>query len=302
MITYIDEHVEEFGVEPICRHLPIAPSTYYEAKERAPSARRLRDEDLKIEIVRVFKSNLSVYGARKVWRQLNREGIKVARCTVARLMRELAIRGTTRGKAPFTTTPDELTHRPEDLVERDFTADRPNQLWVADLTYVRTHSGFVYVAFVVDVFSRFIVGWQASRSLHAELALDALEMAMWSRKDLDGLIHHSDRGSQYLAIRYTERLGEMGVVASVGSKGDSFDNALAETINGLYKTEVIYRRRGGWKGIDDVSFATLEWVDWFNHRRLLEPIGDVPPVEFEAAYYAKEGAKEPDGLRAPSLR
>ena len=301
MITYIEDHKEEFGVEPICRHLPIAPSTYYEAKTRPPSARRLRDEQLKTEIARVFTSNLSVYGARKVWRQLNREGILVARCTVARLMAELGIYGTTRGKAPFTTTPAEFTHRPADLVERNFTADRPNQLWVADLTYVRTHSGFVYVAFIVDVFSRFIVGWQASRSLHAELALDALEMAIWSRGDLDGLIHHSDRGSQYLAIRYTERLGEMGVVASVGSKGDSYDNALAETINGLYKTEVIYKR-GGWKGIDDVSFATLEWVDWFNHRRLLEPIGDVPPSEFETTYYAKEDTEEAVGLRHPSLR
>jgi putative transposase len=250
----------------------------------------------------VFSGNLCVYGARKVWLQLNREGIKIARCTVARLMGELKIRGTTRDKAPFTTTADELAHRPEDLVSRDFTADRPNQLWVADLTYVRTHQGFVYVAFIVDVFSRFIVGWQASRSLHTDLALDALEMAVWSRQGLDGLIHHSDRGSQYLAIRYTERLAEMGVVSSVGSKGDSYDNALAETINGLYKTEVIYRRRGGWKGIDDLSFATLEWVDWFNHRRLLEPIGDVPPVEFEAAYYGKEGTQETDGLKDPSLR
>ncbi len=302
MITYIDENKERLGIEPICRHLPIAPSTYYEAKSRPPSARRLRDEKLKPEITRVFKGNLSVYGARKVWRQLNREDIPVARCTVARLMRELGIRGTTRGKAPFTTIPDEFAQRPEDLVERNFTADRPNQLWVADLTYVRTHQGFVYVAFIVDVFSRFIVGWQASRSLHTDLALDALEMAIWSRQDLDGLIHHSDRGSQYLAIRYTERLGEVGVVSSVGSKGDSYDNALAETINGLYKTEVIHRRRGGWKGIDDVSFSTLEWVDWFNHRRLLEPIGDVPPVEFEAAYYEKEGLEEADGLRSPSLR
>ena len=303
MITYVEEHKEEFGVEPICTLLPIAPSTYYEARSRPPSARRLRDEELKVEIARVFKVNLSVYGARKVWRQLHREGITVARCTVARLMREMGIRGTTRGKTPFTTISDELSHRPEDLVSRDFSAERPNQLWVADLTYVRTHSGFVYVAFIIDAFSRFIVGWQASRSLHAELALDALEMAIWHRHgDLDGLIHHSDRGSQYLAIRYTERLGEMGAVASVGSKGDSYDNALAETINGLYKTEVIHRRRGGWNGIDDVSFSTLEWVDWFNHRRLLEPIGDVPPAEFEAAYYAKEGTEQTDGLRDPSLR
>ncbi len=301
MMAYIEENKERLGVEPICRHLPIAPSTYYEARSRPTSVRGLRDEELKIQIVRVFKANLHVYGARKIWLQLHREGILVARCTVARLMRELHIRGTTRGKAPFTTTPEEMAHRPEDLVERDFTADRPNQLWVADLTYVRTHSGFVYVAFVIDVFSRFIVGWQSSRSLRTDLALDALEMAIWSRKDLDGLVHHSDRGSQYLAIRYTERLGEKGAVSSVGSKGDSYDNALAETIIGLYKTEVIYHR-GGWKGIDDVSFSTLEWVDWFNHRRLLEPIGDVPPVEFEATYYAKEETEEAEGLRDPSLR
>jgi putative transposase len=281
MIAYIDENKATFGVEPICRLLPIAPSTYYEARARAPSARRLRDQQLKAEIARVHAANFGVYGARKIWRQLNREGIVVARCTIQRLMREMGLQGVVRGKTRRTTTPDETAARPSDLVQRDFSASRPNQLWVADLTYVATWSGFVYTSFVIDAYSRFIVGWQASRSLRADLALDALEMAIWHRRDLDGLIHHSDRGRQYLAIRYTERLGEAGAVNSVGSKGDSYDNALAETIIGLYKTELI-RRRGPWKGIDDVEFDTLEWVDWFNHRRLLEPIGDVPPAEFEA--------------------
>jgi putative transposase len=300
MIAYIDEHVR-FGVEPICRLLPIAPSTYYEARSRPASSRKLRDDELKPAIARVHAENFGVYGARKVWRQLNREQIAVARCTVQRLMREMGLRGVVRDKTKRTTTPDETAPRPADLVQRDFSASRPNQLWVADITYIATWSGFVYVSFVTDAFSRFIVGWQASRSLRADLALDALEMAIWARSDLDGLVHHSDRGSQYLAIRYTERLGEAGVVNSVGSKGDSYDNALAETIFGLYKSELI-RRRGPWKGIDDVEFATLEWVDWFNHRRLLEPIGDVPPAEFESAYWSKEGSDDPDTLRDPSLR
>ena len=207
-----------------------------------------------------------------------------------------------RGKSRRTTTPDATAARPADLVERDFSATRPNQLWVADLTYVASWSGFVYVALVVDAFSRFIVGWQASRSLRTDLALDALEMAIWRRQaQLDGLVHHSDRGSQYLAIRYTERLADAGAVASVGSRGDSFDNALAETIIGLYKTELI-RRRGPWKGIDQVEYATLEWVDWFNHRRLLEPIGYVPPAEFEATFLGKEDPSDPVRLKHPSLR
>jgi putative transposase len=245
---------------------------------------------------------LGVYGARKVWRQLHREGIAVARCTVERLMGELGLEGVRRGKPHRTTTPEAAAARPADLVERDFSASRPNQLWVADLTYVATWSGFVYVAFVVDAFSRFIAGWQAARSLRTDLALDALEMAIWARRSgLDGLVHHSDRGSQYLAIRYTERLAEAGAVTSVGSVGDSYDNALAETIIGLYKTELI-RRRGPWKGIDQVEYATLEWVDWFNHRRLLEPIGHVPPTEFEAAYQRKEDPSRTAGLKDPSLR
>jgi putative transposase len=301
MIAYIDRNKHRFGVEPICRHLPIGPSTYYEVKSRAPSVRQLRDEQLKVEIARVHAVNFGVYGARKVWKQLNREGIRVARCTVQRLMRELGLQGVRRGRLKRTTVPDDQAARPADLVNRDFSATRPNQLWVADLTYVATWSGFVYTSFIIDAYSRAIVGWRSSRSLRVDLALDALEMAIWARRDLDGLVHHSDRGGQYLAIRYTERLGEQGAVNSVGSKGDSFDNALAETIIGLYKTELI-RRRGPWKGLDDVEYATLEWVDWFNHRRLLEPIGDVPPAEFEAAYWSKEGSEERVTLRDPSLR
>ncbi len=305
MMTYVDENKERFGVEPICEHLPIAPSTYYEAKHGRPSARALRDEELKTEIARVHRDNFGVYGARKVWRQLHREGIAVARCTVERLMGELGLEGVRRGKRSRTTIPDETATRPADLVKRNFSATRPNHLWVVDLTYVATWSGFVYVAFVIDAFSRFIVGWQVSRSLATDLALDALEMAIWRRKgDLGGLVHHSDRGSQYTSIRYTERLEEAGIAPSVGSTGDSFDNALAESVIGLYKTEVI-RRRSRWVGIDDVEYATLEWVDWFNHRRLLEPTGYVPPAEFEAAYYrGLEQANEPeatvDGSMAPA--
>jgi putative transposase len=302
MIAYIDEHRDRYGVEPICEVLPIAPSTYRGAKARPPSARALRDTELKTAIARTHEANFGVYGARKVWRQLKREGIEVARCTVERLMRELELQGVRRGRACKTTTADVSGARPANLVERDFSASRPNQLWVADLTYVRTWSGFVYTSFVIDVFSRFIVGWQTSRSLRTDLAIDALEMSIWQRRgDLGGLVHHSDRGSQYLSIRYTERLAEAGAVTSVGSRGDSYDNALAETIIGLYKTELI-RRRGPWKGIDDVEFATLEWVDWFNHRRLLEPIGNVPPAEFEAAYHRKEDIDYAAGLKLPSLR
>jgi len=302
MTRYIDQNRDHYGVEPICQVLPIAPSTYHEAKRRPASARTLRDEELKVKIARVHEANYGVYGARKVWRQLHREGTPVARCTVERLMRELGLQGVRRGKTRRTTTPDGSTPRPADLVERDFTATRPNELWVADLTYVATWPGFVYVAFVVDVYSRFIVGWQTSRSLRTDLAIDALEMAIWRRKgDIEGLVHHSDRGSQYLSIRYTERLAEAGAVTSVGSRGDSYDNALAETMIGLYKTELI-RHRGPWKGIDDVEFATLEWVDWFNNRRILEPIGNVPPAEFESAFYAKEEPDQAAGLRQPSLR
>jgi putative transposase len=302
MIAYIHGHKDRYGVEPICRVLPIAPSTYYHATRRPASARAVRDTELKAEIARVHAEHLGVYGARKVWRQLGREGIAVARCTVERLMGELHLEGVRRGKPRRTTTPDQTAARPTDLVDRDFTVARPNQLWVADLTYVATWSGFVYVAFVIDAFSRFLVGWQASRSLRTDLALDALEMAIWRRHGgLEGLVHHSDRGSQYLSIRYTERLAEAGAVASVGSRGDSYDNALAETIIGLYKTELV-RRRGPWKGIDDLEYATLEWVDWFNHRRLLEPIGYVPPAEFEAAFRREEDPSYPVRLKQPGLR
>lgn len=303
MITYIDCHRDRFGVEPICKHLPIAPSTYYDARKRPPSARAQRDEELKAEIERVYAANFGVYGARKVFRQLKREGFDVARCTVERLMRSLGLEGVRRGKKKRTTIPDEEASRPKDLVCRDFTAPRPNRLWVADLTYVATWSGFIYVAFVIDVFSRFIVGWRASVSLRADFVLDALEMAIWARrhKNISELVHHSDRGSQYLSIRYTERLEEAGAACSVGSRGDAYDNALAETVIGLFKTEVI-RNRGPWKNIDEVEYATLEWIDWFNHRRLLEPIGNIPPAEFEAYYWRKEGQEEREVLKQPCLR
>lgn len=285
MSGFIESHRERFGVEPICRELQVAPSSYYAAKQRPPSARRVRDEALKVKLRHVHAEHFGVYGVRKLWRQLRREGIAVARCTVARLMRELGLAGVVRGKVARTTVADESAPRPADLVDRDFHAPAPNRLWVADLTYVRTWSGFVYVAFIVDAYSRRIVGWQIARSLRAELALDALEQALWTREEpLDGLVHHSDRGGQYLAIRYTERLAEVGAVRSVGSRGDSYDNALAESVNGLYKAELVYRR-GPWRGIEDLELATLTWVDWYNHRRLFGAIGYVPPVEYEAKHY-----------------
>ena len=245
----------------------------------------------------MWKENQAVYGARKVWKQLKREGIEVARCSVERLMAQMGLQGVVRGRAfKRTTIVDEDAQRPADLVRRDFTADRPNRLWVADLTYVATWAGFVYVAFVIDAFSRRIVGWRVSSSLRSDLAIDALEQALAARPDLDGLVHHSDRGVQYLSIRYTDRLAEEHIELSVGSVGDAYDNALAETINGLFKTEVI-RRNGPWRNLEEVEFATLEWVDWFNHRRLLSSIGDVPPAEFEAMYYAaKTGPAKEAGL------
>jgi len=289
MVAFLDEHRGVYGVEPICAVLPIAPSTYYERKAREAHPERLpprakRDATLRDEIRRVWQENFQVYGVRKVWRQLRREGVAAARCTVARLMRGLGLQGAVRGRKFRTTIPDDTAARPADLVDRNFTATRPNQLWVADLTYVATWRGFVYVAFVIDVFARTIVGWRASSSLRTDLALDALEQALHARPDLDDLVHHSDRGVQYLSIRYTERLAEAGIEPSVGSVGDSYDNALAESVIGLFKTEVI-RRRGPWRHLEAVEFATLEWVDWFNHRRLLEPIGNIPLVEFEEAYY-----------------
>jgi putative transposase len=297
MIAFIDDHRTVYGVEPICKVLPIAPSTYraHAARRADPGrlpARARRDAALSAEIRRVFAENFGVYGARKVWRQLGREGIAAARCTVERLMRRMGLAGVIRGKAARTTVSDRAAPCPADRVNRQFRAPRPNALWLSDFTYVATWQGFVYVAFVIDAFARRIVGWRVSRTAHAGFVLDALEQALHDRRPVrgGGLVHHSDRGVQYVSIRYTERLAEAGIEPSVGSVGDSYDNALAETINGLYKAEVI-RRRGPWKNLEAVEFATLEWVDWFNHRRLLEPIGNIPPAEAEARYYAQlEGA------------
>ena len=296
MIAFIDAHRDEYGVESICEQLPIAPSTHYEHKARQidPSReppRVRRDRELEVEIRRVWEENFEVYAVRKIWRQLNREQIAVARCTIERLMKQLGLRGAVRGRAFKTTTVcDEQLRRSADLVNRNFAVQRPNALWVSDLTYVATWRGFAYVAFVFDAFARRIVGWRVSTSLRSDLALDALEQALYDRtRDAEhNLIHHSDRGVQYLAIRYTERLAEAGIEPSVGSVGDSYDNALAETIIGLYKTEVIYRR-GPWRNVEAVEFATLEWVHWFNRHRLLEPIGNVPPAELEASYYESTG-------------
>lgn len=292
MIAFIDDHRGAYGVEPICKVLPIAPSTYFDhrAKQADPaklSTRARRDLILRPEIDRVFKDNLKVYGARKIWLQMNREGISVARYTVERLMRVMGLHGVIRGKVIRTTTPDKAAPCPLDHVNRQFHAPAPNRLWVSDFTYVSTWSGFVYVAFVIDAYARRIVGWRVSRTPHASFVLDALEQALHDRRPLHrgGLVHHSDRGSQYVSIRYSERLAEAGIEPSVGSVGDSYDNALAETINGLYKAEVIHRR-GPWRSFEAVEFATLEWVDWFNHRRLMRPIGDIPPAEAEERYYA----------------
>ena len=300
MIAFIDDQRAVHGVEPICKVLPIAPSTYHahEAQRRDPlrlSARARRDLALRIEVRRVFDANYCVYGVRKVWRQLQREGFDVARCTVARLMRAMSLAGVIRGKPVRTTISDRSAPCPRDHVNRQFRAPAPDMLWVSDFTYVATWAGFVYVAFVIDTFARRIVGWRASRTAHAGFVLDALEQALHDRRPArsGGLIHHSDRGSQYVSIKYTERLAEAGIEPSVGSVGDSYDNALAETINGLYKpvssvverAEVIHRR-GPWRSFEAVEYATLEWVDWFNHRRLLEPIGNIPPAEAEEQYYA----------------
>ena len=292
MIAFIDDQREAHGVEPICKVLPIAPSTYHEhaAKRADPaklSARAQRDVSLKVEIQRVFTENFEVYGVRKVWWQLRREGFDIARCTVERLMQSMGLRGVIRGKPVKTTVSDKAAPCPLDHVKRQFQAPRPNVLWVSDFTYVATWQGFVYVAFVIDTFARRIVGWRASRTAQTGFVLDALEQALHDRRPVHrgGLVHHSDRGSQYVAIRYTERLAEAGIEPSVGSVGDSYDNALAETITGLYKAEVIHRR-GPWRSFEAVEFATLEWVDWFNHRRLLEPIGNIPPTEAEQRYFA----------------
>ncbi|WP_429458928.1 IS3 family transposase [Paraburkholderia sp. JPY465] len=292
MITFIDDHRHVYGVEPICRVLPIAPSTYYThvARRANPDLvppRAQRDRMLKDEIRRAWEENFQVYGADKVWTQLKREGIVVARCTVERLMKQMGLRGVVRGKTVRTTVSDGSTPCPKDLVKRQFTAERPNALWVSDFTYVSSWQGFVYVAFIIDVFARRIVGWRVSSSARTDFVLDALEQALYERQPAqqDGLIHHSDRGVQYVSIRYTDRLVEAGIEPSVGSVGDSYDNALAETINGLYKAEVIHRL-GPWRNLQAVEMATLEWVDWFNNRRLFGPIGNIPPAQAEAAYYA----------------
>jgi putative transposase len=292
MVRFITDHRDQFGVEPMCAVLPIAPSTYFRhhAAQTDPtkrSRRAQRDEELRAQIQRVWDAHYQVYGPRKVWKQLKREGVRVARCTVRRLMQEMGLQGAVRGRAWITTTqPALVPDRPSDLVERDFSATRPNQLWVSDCTYVATWRGFAYVAFVIDVFARRIVGWRVSASLRTDFVLDALEHAIYDRRGdtWAGLVHHSDRGTQYLSMRYTDRLADAGIAPSVGSRGDSYDNALAESVIGLFKTEVI-QRRGPWRSLEAVEFATLAWVDWFNTRRLLEPIGYVPPAEYEARYY-----------------
>ncbi len=312
MIAFIDEYKDRrssglrWGIEPICAQLPIAPATYYAARKRTPSARQVRDTQLRPEILRVWDQNLCVYGADKVWDQLNKDGIRVARCTVERLMADMGLHGCRRGRISIrTTTSDDTLGRPADLVERQFKASVPNRLWLADLTYVKTTTGWVYVAFIVDVYSRMIVGWQASRSLRTDLAIDALQMAIYNRgrtDSLQGLIHHSDRGVQYLSLRYSKRLADNDIVASVGSKGDSYDNALVESFNGLYKWELIYPK-GPWTGLADVEFATLTYVDWFNNRRLHGEItpgpGYTTPANHEADYYRQNVPAEPAETQTP---
>lgn len=298
MIAFIDDHRGLYGVEPICRVLPIAPSTYHahvagrsDLARRSPRAHH--DAALMAQIRRVHETNFGVCGARKVWRQLGREGVAVARCTVERLMRQMGLRGVVRGKEVRTTVTDKATPCPTDKVNRQFRAPQPNMLWVSDFTYVATWQGLVDAAFVIDVFARRIVGWRVSRAAHAGFVLDALEQALHDRRPArGGLTHHSDKGSQYVSIRYTERLLEAGIEPSVGSVGDSYDNALAETVIGLFKTEVI-RRRGPWRSLEAVEYAALEWVDWYNNRRLLGSVGDMPPAEAEARYYAQ--------LEAPAM-
>ena len=317
VVDYIDTHRDrlvegrKLGVEPICQVLrdagvQIAPSTYYAAKTRPPSARAVRDAELVQDIKTAHKANLGVYGARKIHAELNREGITVARCTVERLMRAEGLRGIPREKTSRTThSQGAETERPEDLVNRKFVATAPNQLWVADLTYVRTHACWVYVAFVLDVFARMVVGWQVSTSLRTDLALD---MGLWARQragqDLTGLIHHSDRGVQYRAIRYTQRLAEAEAVASVGSKGDSYDNAMAEALNSLFKAECIrnpvMRPTGGWKSVTDVEIAVAEYVDWYNYRRLHGELGLIPPAEFEANHRASTTLEHYPDNRVPA--
>jgi putative transposase len=309
IVEFIDAHKDAFGVEPICRVLTeagakIAPSSYYAARTRPPSARARTDVATTALIEQVHADNFGVYGVRKVHAELHRQGHPVARCTVARLMRAAGLRGISRSKGPRTTVPGSVPDTRPDLVDRAFAATAPNQLWVADITYCRTFAGWVYAAFIIDVYSRRVVGWQLSRSLRTDLALDALEMGIWTRTHVghavDGLIHHSDRGVQYLAIRYTQRLAEAGAVASVGSRGDSYDNALAEAFNSLFKAELV-RHRGPWKNIDDLEIAVAEYIDWFNHRRLHGEIGLIPPAECEDAHYRHNPAPTPVGASVQSL-
>jgi transposase InsO family protein len=294
--AFVDEHRGRFGVEPICKVLQFAPSAYrrHAARQRDASlisARAQRDVSLMPQIERVWNANMQVYGADKVWMQMNREGTRVARCTVERLMGRMGLHGAVRGKKVRTTIPDVNAACPLDHVKRQFKADRPNKLWVSDFTYVSTWQGWLYVAFVIDVYARRIVGWRVSKTMRTDFVLDALEQALYDRQpDRDALIHHSDRGSQYVSIRYTERLAEAGIEPSVGSRGDSYDNALAETINGLYKTELIHRR-APWKSREAVELATLTWVSWFNHHRLMAPLGYLPPAEYEANYYRQQTAQ-----------
>jgi putative transposase len=299
MIAFVDEHRDEHGVEPIRRMLEIAPSTFHAhaARRRFPDQAPPRvktDLALRPQIQRVYDENFQVYGARKVWLQLNREGFGVARCTVERLMKGMGIEGVIRGKPVKTTVPDKSAPCPLDRVNRCFKAPAPNRLWVSDFTYVSTWAGTMYVAFVIDAYARRIVGWRVSRTMTAGFVLDALEQALAARRPFagGGLVHHSDRGSQYISLKYSERLAEAGIEPSVGSVGDSYDNALAETINGLYKAELIWRR-GPWRSFETLEIATLEWVDWFNTKRLLQPIGDIPPAEAEAKYY--------EALETPAL-
>lgn len=295
MTRFIEERRGRFSVELLCRTLGASPSTYYAARNRPPSARAITDAWLTEEITRVFEDNYGVYGARKLWRQLQREGIFIGRDRVWRLMRDAGLQGVRRGKKTFTTRPDERATRAPDLVQRDFTAPAPNRLWVADITYVRTWSGFCYVAFVEDVFSRMIVGWSLATHLRTTLATEALEMAAWRRGvSLEGLIHHSDAGSQYTSVLYSERLATLGIAPSIGTVGDSFDNAMAESAIGLYKTELI-RRRGPWRSPEQVEFSTLEYIEWFNNRRLHSRIGYVPPTEREEVFYASKIREQING-------
>jgi len=298
MVDYIDTHKDLFGIEPICSELPIAPSTYHAFKTRLPSVRALRDAVLAPALLQLWKDNFRVYGARKLWKAARRADHDVGRDQVARLMRQLDIRGVNRSKKVRTTRPDEDAVRHPDLVDRQFIADRPNGLWVTDLTYVPTWSGVAYVCFIIDAYSRMIVGWRCASNMRTQMVLDAIEMARWSRgTTLEGLVCHSDAGSQFTSLRYGERLAEIGAVPSIGSVGDSYDNALAETVNGLYKTELIRGPgQGPWKTVDDVELATLGWVTWFNNSRLHGTLGDIPPAEYEAAYLHPTETNRPVGI------